>query len=356
MNGKIKKVKKTKGLSFWFFSLSVLILSISAVWTGYLGQQTLGFAKENSLITIKNPLFKDYLIELGVEYSNKALPVAPSANDELPKTIPLGNPIAAAKEKIIQNEKLNTQVDETAEVLLQKIFNDLREFENKRAETILKKISPLVAEVKKGSIGEGWGFKSGDQIKMIGTEPVHSVWDYYQMTDVATPQKFSFSLVRGKKQIQIPLAAAGEEFSVNDVGILFLIPNSISYISKYDAIKLSNQFEDQFVKVVGDSLKKDYVFSLSRFTSGLVAMGFKQNFDLNKFEKINTAGMLGWHHEKYLNHIDEFHGALRENFENQEAVMKAFQQALIGFMAAFLLCAVAFVIRLRFISTQHLES
>lgn len=356
MYSKNKKIKKIKGLSYWFFALSLLILALATAWMGYLGQQTLDFTKENASIAIKNPLFTDYLLELGVEHSTKVIPTNPVANNELPKTIPLGNPIAAAKEKLIQTEKSNLNTQESSEETLLKIFSNLRGFENKRAETILRKVNPTVAHVQKGSLAEGWGFKSGDQIKMIGVEPINSVWDFYQLVDTTTAQQLSFSIARGKKQLQITSTDGKENFSVNQIGILFVIPDGLSYISKSDGVSLANQFDEQFVKVVGESLKKDYVSSLNTFISGLMSMGFNQNFDLDKYEKINTTGMLTWHHEKYLNQMDAFHGKLRSNISNQETVMKAFQQALLGFAAAFILCISAFLIRLRFLSNQNLES
>ena len=354
MSRKNQKSEKVKGLSYWFLVLSTLILAGAATWTGYLGQQTLGFAKDNSLISIQKPLFKEYLLELGIESSDKPLPRNSIVEQDASKAIPLGNPIAAAKEKALSKEPSPAKAEELEAASLQKTFSHLRSFENKRAELILKQISPTVAKVQKGSLAEDWGFKSGDQLKMIGTQPISSVWDYYQLVDSATLQQLSFSVVRGKKQMKITSPDDKKNFSVNQIGLLFIIPKDMSYISKYDEAVLAAQFDEQFVKVVAGSFRKNYVESLTSFSLELTEIALAQGFDLVKYEKINTAGILKWHHERFLEKIENFYSELRSNISQQELVMKAFQQALFGFLAAFVLFVSAYVIRLRSLSNQNI--
>jgi hypothetical protein len=72
-------------------------------------------------------------------------------------------------------------------------------------------------------------------------------------------------------------------------------------------------------------------------------------------EKINTAGILKWHHERFLEKIENFYSELSSNISQQELVMKAFQQALFGFLAAFVLFVSAYVVRLRSLSNQNIE-
>jgi hypothetical protein len=352
---KSQSTKKSKGLSYWFLALSILILAGAAIWTGYLGQQTLGFSKESSLISLQNPLFKDYLLELGVEPSGKPLLRNSTAEQEAPAIIPLGNPIAAAKERALPKEPLVAKADELESASLQKIFSNLRGFENKRAELLLKQIKPTVAQVQKGSLAEAWGFKSGDQLKMVGIQPISSVWDYYQSVDSISLEQLSFSILRGKKQIRIADIAPKQNFSVNQVGLLFVIPKDVSYISRADEAILAAQFDEQFIKAVGFGFRKSYIESLTAFSLGLVDLTLNQGFDLARYEKINTAGVLKWHHDKFLEKIEMFYSEKGSHMSKQELLMGAFQQALFGFFAAFILFVSAYVIRLKSLSAEGLE-
>lgn len=368
MFNKNKKTQTVKGLSYWFLMLSVLILAAATAWTAYVGQKTIEFSKEQSLVNIEKPLFKDYLTELGVQVTASAAPVA---NVELPKTVPVGNPIAAAKEKKKQEDKLtanqpakvaaeevgraDVQSEEVLAPSLQKIFENLRTFENRRAELGFKKIDPVVAKVQKGSLAEDWGFKKGDQIKMVATVPVSTLWDFYQLVEETPAQQLSFAVARGKKQVKIVATDQTEKVLANQVGLLFVIPKGLNYMSKSESVDLANQFDDRFVKVIGGDFKKDYVGNLSTFSSGLVVLPFSQELDLVKYEKLNAAAMLAWHHEKFLVAIDKFHAQMREKISQQTVVMGAFQQAIFGFAAAFILCVVAFVIRSRVLSRQVAE-
>lgn len=373
-NKKSQATQITKGLSYWFLVLSILVLAAGTAWTAYVGQKTIDFSKDQALVQIQKPLFNEYLNELGIQKPESS-PASPSA--ELPKTIPLGNPIAAAKEKKLQEEqqqlnaKKASQVapqaapqtdpsvaksEESAAPTLQKIFSELRVFENKRTEIVFKKIEPVIGKVQKGSLADDWGFKKGDEIKMVASVPVQSLWDFYQLVEETPTTQLGFLVGRGKKQLKISVTEHGEKVLANQVGLLFVIPKGLSYMSKSEASDLANQFDERFVKVIGGDFKKDYVASLAGFSAGLIALPIAQEADLVKYEKLNASAMLAWHHEKFLAAIEKFHTEMRANVAEQTVVMAAFQQALIGFAAAFLLCVIAFVIRSRVVSKQALES
>ena len=368
MLNKNKKTQSTKGLSYWFLLLSVLVLAVATAWTAYVGQKTIDFSKDQSLVKIQKPVFNDYLKELGIQ-KLESLPAA--QNTELPKEIPLGNPIAAAKEKKQQEEQANVakskqpiasseqvleKSDDSTTVNIQKVFADLRSFENKRTEIVFKKIEPVVAKVQKSSLADDWGFKKGDEIKMVATVPVSSLWDFYQLVEETPASQLAFVVGRGKKQVKILATEHGEKVLANQVGLLFVIPKGLGYMSKSEASDLAGQFDERFVKVIGGDFKKDYVASLASFSKGLVALPIVQESDLLKYEKLNTTAMLAWHHEKFLLAIEKFHDEMRANIAEQATVMAAFQQALLGFAAAFVLCVVAFVIRSRAVAKRALES
>ena len=372
-NKKAQAAQVTKGLSYWFLVLSVLVLAAGTAWTAYVGQKTIDFSKDQSLVQIQKPLFADYLNELGIQKPD-ASPTSSSA--ELPKAIPLGNPIAAAKEKKQQEEQQQvntkkpsqvasqaaTQVDpsvakpeESLAPTLQKIFLELRAFENKRTEIVFKKIEPVIAKVQKGSLADDWGFKKGDEVKMVASVPVQSLWDFYQLVEETPATQLSFVVGRGKKQAKISATEHGEKVLANQVGLLFVIPKGLSYMSKSEASDLASQFDERFVKVIGGDFKKDYVASLAGFSAGLVALPIAQESDLMKYEKLSTSAMLAWHHDKFLVAIEKFHTGMRANVAEQTVVMAAFQQALLGFAAAFVLCVIAFIIRSRVVAKEALE-
>ncbi len=368
MFNKNKKTQTVKGLSYWFLILAGLILATATAWTAYVGQNALVFSKGQSLLALEKPVLKDYLATLGIELPAQA---APTADVELPKTVPIGNPIAAAKEKKKKEEKVNldqpakaatveaarvdVQNEETQSPALQKIFENLRTFENRRAEIGFKKIDPVVAKVQKGSLAEGWGFKKGDQITMVTTTPVSTLWDVYELLEEASGQQLSFTVNRGKKSVKIIATDLTEKVLANQVGLLFVIPKGLSYMSKSESIDLANQFDERFVKVIDGEFKKDYVENLSNFSSGLIALPFAREADLAKYEKLNAVAVLSWHHENFIAALNKFHAQMRDKIAQQAIVMADFQQAIFGFGAAFILWIMAFVIRSRVLSKQLAE-
>lgn len=376
MFNKNKKTQTVKGLSYWFLILSGLILATATAWTAYVGQGALEFSKDQSLASMEKPLLKEYLSSLGIETSTLAAPAAapapaPASNVELPQSIPVGNPIAAAKEKkkqedkVVPNQPTKAKLDESTRPVeqaeeplppsLQKIFENLRAFENRRAELGFKKIDPVVAKVQKGSLAEGWGFKKGDQINMVATAPVNTLWDLYLLLEETPGQQLSFTVTRGKKPVKIVAGNLTEKVLANQVGLLFVIPKGLNYMSKFESLDLASQFDDRFVKVIDAEFKKDYVDNLNTFSSGLVALPFAQETDLARYEKLNTAAMLVWHHEKFIIAINKFHAQMRDKIAQQSVVMARFQQAIFGFAAAFILWMVAFMIRSRVLSRQLAE-
>ena len=369
MLNKNKKTSTSKGLSYWLLVLSILILSVATAWTAYVGQKTIAFSNEQSLVVIQKPLFKEYLTELGIQIPEQPASSATNVPSAAPQS-PVGAPAPTIKDRKIEAQRTQArqvvQANQVGGVVkpenattlapVQKIFSDLRFFENRRTELVFKKIEPVVAKVERGSLAEDLGFKKTDVIKSVGSNPVSSVWDFYQFIDEAPAQQLSFTVGRGKKQIKIVATESSDTIYPNKLGLLFVIPKGLSYISKGEAIDLSNQFEERFIQVVGADFRKDYVESLGSFSAGLVALPVNQDVDLNKYEKLNTSAMLTWHHEKFLVAIEKFHADIRTSMAQQSTVVAAFQEALFGFAAAFLLFGVAFVIRARVVAKESVET
>ncbi len=323
-----------KPLSYWFLQLALVILLLSAGWLATVGWHIAGNSRQFETLSVVAPSFEQYLGTLGLK------PPAPV--------------------KKAENKAANPATDITkfnVRVALNKVFEQVAQFENARAEPAFKKIDPVVAEIAVGSAAEKAEFKVGDVLQNLSGYKVSTVWDLYTEFNDKPASMVEIEVMRNKKVSKLTLKSlSNSSLDLNTCGLLFNIPKGYNYVSTREIPQLAEQFRTRFVETVPADWRVMYLNNLALFSQGLLGLvSDQQGHKPADASFLRTDQMLLWHHEKFMQAIDKYQSDFRQAGVSQAGQLGAFGEAITGVCAALVLLMVAFAVHLRYLNLSRKE-
>lgn len=230
------------------------------------------------------------------------------------------------------------------EQALEKAFEFLAKFENKRSQQTLMSVKPVVSNIRKSSPAEDAGLQIGDVIYRVNGAPIESVLGYY----LSIADKPGFELVldvdRKGKSIPLKLLPNGNKpLTATTAGVIFVIPGGMAYVTQEEAKKLSTQYQESFLNMVPINRQKLFANNLLKMTQKISLEGqiltitrTPENYPISKF---STAEFLQWHHQKFMSALDEYVEKRAEKQAHILSSLNGLADALTGLAAA----AIAFI-------------
>ncbi len=314
-----------------------------------------GFFLMIALLFLLSSSFR--LVNAVAEY-NKVELIAPKLEDYLPSVnLDEKGTNLASNEQVLSDkeEAANADSKKTFEVekdmAIDKAFEFLAKFENRKSQKTLMSIRPVISNIQRSSAAEDAGVQIGDMILKINGAPIESVYGYYLATTDKPSMELSLDIDRKGKVSSIKLISnTNLPLSSNNVGISFVLPNGIGYVTQEDVKKLSTEYKESFLSTIPLDRQKLFANNLMRMTQKisnesqiLTTTSTPSNYPI---AKLKTPAFLDWQHQKFMEIIDRFYNQRREKESHIMATLSSLGDALTALAAAAIvsICAVMYFV------------
>ena len=309
---------------FLIFSL-VLLLSVSFKMVHSVGQY-----KE---VSFAAPSLSEYLPSMSID-DKKAI----SESEDV---------VENNKKEIEPVERVLPQID--TEIAINKSFEFLSKFENNKSKKTLLAIKPVIAGIQRDSLAEIAGLQISDILLKVNGEPIESVMGFYIMTSEKPSNEVTFEIDRKGKTTVVKIISNGSQ-SINskNIGIVFSIPNSVTYVTQDEAKKLAQQYKEDFLSTIAVEWQSQFANNLLKMTQQisldsqlLLTASTPAKFPISK---LKTNEFLQWHHQKYSSNLNEYYSKRSQIEGRVIEQLGSLGDALTGLSAALLafLCGVLY--------------
>jgi membrane-associated protease RseP (regulator of RpoE activity) len=281
--------------------------------------------------------------------------VAPSLGEYLPSMSVEDKKAISASEDVVENNKKEIEPAERAlpqidtEIAINKSFDFLSKFENNKSRKTLLAIKPVIAGIQKDSLAEVAGLQTSDILLKVNGDPIESVMGFYILTSEKPSNEVTLEIDRkGKTSIVKLIASGSQSINSKNTGIVFNIPNGVTYVTQDEAKKLAQQYKEDFLSTISEDWQSQYANNLLRMTQQisldsqlLLTASTPAKFPISK---LKTNEFLQWHHQKYTSNLNGYY-TKRSQIEGRVIEqLGSLGDALTGLSAALLafLCGVLY--------------
>jgi len=324
-------------ISLKFMLAAALLLFVSLIFLLSAGFKVVNSANEYNHVEFTAPVLEDYIPTLKSEESSAVL----VPNEEVD---------ASEKESTEKQEVRNSfQLDK--DVAINKAFDFLAKFENKRSYKTLISIRPVISNIKRSSPADDGELQVGDTILKVNGAPIESVLGFYLATTDKPTMELALEVERRSKVLMVKLLSnTNSPLSSSTIGISFVMPAGVVYITADDAKKLSNQYQESFLNSIPIDRQKLFANNLLRMAQKISNQAQVLTLSNTPGEypisKLKTSEFLQWQHQKFMDNMDQFYQKRRDKEGMIFASLSNLGDALTGVAAAMMafICAVLYYV------------
>jgi len=205
----------------------------------------------------------------------------------------------AKEAKAANNAKI--RLPEGTDARIDYAFEQVANFENTRAEAILRSTRANVAGVVAGSVAARAGFRVGDLILSVDGEQAGFVWDTLRKLTGAGKTSALLEVQRGNEVLRGELEAPeGETLTSSNSGLLFDIPEGYRFVGDNDRRDLRSGFSRAYMEGLAGDERLAYATSLALLGGNLVKRGVEQtSVKPDDPMWLKTEQILADHHSKF---------------------------------------------------------
>ncbi|NDG55633.1 MAG: hypothetical protein EBX56_06705, partial [Betaproteobacteria bacterium] len=205
----------------------------------------------------------------------------------------------AKEAKAANNAKI--RLPEGTDARIDYAFEQVANFENTRAEAILRSTRANVAGVVAGSVAARAGFRVGDLILSVDGEQAGFVWDTLRKLTAAGKTSALLEVQRGNEVLRGELEAPeGETLTSSNSGLLFDIPEGYRFVGDNDRRDLRSGFSRAYMEGLAGDERLAYATSLALLGGNLVKRGVEQtSIKPDDPMWLKTEQILADHHSKF---------------------------------------------------------
>ena len=205
----------------------------------------------------------------------------------------------AKEAKAANNAKI--RLPEGTDARIDYAFEQVANFENTRAEAILRSTRANVAGVVAGSVAARAGFRVGDLILSVDGEQAGFVWDTLRKLTGAGKTSALLEVQRGNEVLRGELEAPeGETLTSSNSGLLFDIPEGYRFVGDNDRRDLRSGFSRAYMEGLAGDERLAYATSLALLGGNLVKRGVEQtSIKPDDPMWLKTEQILADHHSKF---------------------------------------------------------
>ncbi|NCX74109.1 MAG: hypothetical protein EBW88_12175, partial [Betaproteobacteria bacterium] len=205
----------------------------------------------------------------------------------------------AKEAKAANNAKI--RLPEGTDARIDYAFEQVANFENTRAEAILRSTRANVAGVVAGSVAARAGFRVGDLILSVDGEQAGFVWDTLRKLTGVGKTSALLEVQRGNEVLRGELEAPeGETLTSSNSGLLFDIPEGYRFVGDNDRRDLRSGFSRAYMEGLAGDERLAYATSLALLGGNLVKRGVEQtSIKPDDPMWLKTEQILADHHSKF---------------------------------------------------------
>jgi hypothetical protein len=235
---------------------------------------------------------------------------------------------ALARTALLPADRLNPDLQRALapnEDRLLRAMNNVAMFENARAEPVLRAAPAAVQAVVEGSPAARAHVQPGDIVKQVNGKEAGFVWDVYQLITDRPLRLLELSLQRGSETVTASLSLKeGERFDMSNHGLLFAVPDSVRYIGKTDAVRITEQLRAAYLEPLPAEWQVPYIEGLLGVSNSLVSnLSTLQAAALGSSSYLRSEDLLGWYQRQFNDKLGLYRvGVERLRMRQTEALLQ----------------------------------